>query len=301
MNRIRQILELIRFSHTLFALPFALMAALMAWTANLHCRPPRPFRWQDLAGILICMVAARSAAMAFNRLADRRFDAANPRTAARHIPAGILSARYVAVFALVCSAAFVAGTLLFLPNSLPLWLSVPVLAFLLGYSYSKRFTSLAHFWLGAALMLAPICAWIALRGEFVMANPGDLLPALVLGGAVLLWVAGFDIIYACQDADFDREHGLRSVPERLGVARAQGLAAACHFGAVIFLIGLPFVYSYLGWIYWSGVGAIAVLLLYEHTLVRPNDLSRINVAFFNVNAVISLGLLAVVTLELLTR
>jgi 4-hydroxybenzoate polyprenyltransferase len=294
-------LELIRFSHTLFALPFALMAALMAWTAGARSEPPLPFRWQDLAGILLCMITARSAAMAFNRVADRRFDAANPRTAMRHIPAGILSVRYVALFAALCSVAFVASTLLLLPNRLPLYLALPVLGFLLGYSYAKRFTHLSHFWLGAALLLAPVCAWIALRGEAVIANPLDLLPAAVLGGAVLLWVAGFDIIYATQDADFDRQHKLQSLPARWGVERALRLAAVCHLGAVAFLIALPFVYSYLGWIYWTGVAAIAMLLVYEHLLVRPGDLTRVNTAFFQVNAVIGLGLLAVVTLELMTQ
>jgi 4-hydroxybenzoate polyprenyltransferase len=299
-TRFRHILELIRFSHTLFALPFALIAALMAWTMNSRQSPPTPFRWQDLAGIFLCMVTARSAAMAFNRLADRRYDAANPRTAMRHIPAGILGVRFVAVFALVCSAAFVGSTLFFLPNPLPLYLSLPVLAFLLGYSYTKRFTSLAHFWLGAALMLAPMCAWIAIRGEAVVANPLDLLPALVLGGAVLLWVAGFDMIYATQDVDFDRRERLHSVPARLGVERALRVAAVCHTGAVLLLLALPFVYSYLGWIYWTGVAGIAALLVYEHAIVRPSDLARVNIAFFNVNAVIGLGLLAVVTLELMT-
>jgi 4-hydroxybenzoate polyprenyltransferase len=301
VTQLRHILELIRFSHTLFALPFALMAALMAWTMNLRQSPPAPFRWQDLAGILLCMVTARSAAMAFNRLADRRYDAANPRTATRHIPAGILSARFVAAFALVCAAAFIASTLCFLPNRLPLYLSLPVFAFLLGYSYTKRFTSLAHFWLGAALMLAPVCAWIAIRGEAVIANPLDLLPALVLGGAVLLWVAGFDIIYATQDVDFDRQQRLHSVPARWGVERALRLAAGCHIAAIVLLIVLPFAYSYLGWIYWTGVAGIAALLVYEHAIVRPRDLARVNVAFFQVNAVIGLGLLAVVTLELMTR
>jgi 4-hydroxybenzoate polyprenyltransferase len=299
LTRLRHTLEMIRFSHTLFALPFALMAALMAWTANLHADPPQPFRWQELAGILLCMVTARSVAMAFNRIVDRRLDAANPRTAMRHLPAGVLSVRYVTAFALACSAGFVASTLLFLPNQLPLYLSLPVLAFLLGYSYAKRFTALAHFWLGAALMLAPVCTWIALRGEAVIANPLDLLPAVVLGGAVLVWVAGFDIIYATQDADFDRQHALHSLPVRLGISKSLRLAAACHLGAIVFLVALPFVYSYLGWIYWTGVAAVAVLLIYEHALVRPTDLSRVNVAFFNVNAVIGLGLLAVVTWELL--
>jgi 4-hydroxybenzoate polyprenyltransferase len=301
LTRLRHILELVRFSHTVFALPFALMAALMAWTMNSRQSPPLPFRWQELAGIFLCMVTARSAAMAFNRLADRRIDAANPRTATRHIPAGILSVQFVALFAIVCSAAFIASTLFFLPNRLPLYLSLPVLGFLLGYSYTKRFTALAHFWLGAALMLAPICAWIALRGETVIANPLDLLPAAVLGSAVLLWVAGFDVIYATQDADFDRQQQLHSVPARLGVERALRLAAVCHIGAVLLLIALPFVYSYLGWIYWTGVAGIAALLVYEHAIVRPSDLARVNVAFFQVNAVIGLGLLAVVTLELLTR
>jgi 4-hydroxybenzoate polyprenyltransferase len=295
---LRHTLELIRFSHTLFALPFAIMAALMAWTANSRSEPSIPFRWQDLAGILLCMVTARSAAMALNRIADRRFDAANPRTNMRHIPAGLLSVRFVALFAALCATAFVAGTLLFLPNRLPLYLSLPVLAFLLGYSYTKRFTALAHFWLGAALMLAPVCAWIAIRGEAVVDNPLDLIPAAVLGGAVLLWVAGFDIIYATQDAKFDRQHRLHSVPARWGVERALRLAAICHLGAVILLIALPFAYSYLGWIYWTGVAGIAALLVYEHAIVRPSDLSRVNVAFFQVNAVIGLGLLAVVTLEL---
>jgi 4-hydroxybenzoate polyprenyltransferase len=244
------------------------------------------------------MVAARSAAMAFNLIADWRVDAANPRTAMRHIPAGILSIHYVAAFAAVCSAAFVASALLFLPNRLPLYLSLPVLAFLLGYSYAKRFTALAHFWLGAALMLAPICAWIALRGQVVMANPLDLLPAGVLGGGVLLWVAGFDIIYACQDTDFDRQQRLHSLPARLGVPMALRLAAVCHLGSVLLLSAVPLVYSYLGLIYWTGVAAVAVLLIYEHAIVRPTDLSRVNVAFFHVNAVIGLGLLAVVSLEL---
>ena len=188
IRTIRHILEMIRFSHTLFALPFALLAAVMAWvtpSAEAHQSPfamhaPPPFRWQSLAGILICMVAARSAAMAFNRLADRTIDAGNPRTKSRHLPAGVLSVGSVVAFTLVSSAVFVAGTLLFLPNRLPLWLSLPVLMFLLGYSFTKRFTALAHFWLGAALMLAPVSAWIALRGEILLANPGDILPAVWL-------------------------------------------------------------------------------------------------------------------------
>jgi 4-hydroxybenzoate polyprenyltransferase len=299
----RHLLEMIRFSHTLFALPFALLAALMAWTTPLPGgNAPPPFRWQHLAGILICMVAARSAAMAFNRLADRRLDAENPRTKMRHLPAGTLSTRSVVLFTLLSSVAFFAGTLLFLPNRLPLYLAVPVLLFLLGYSFTKRFTALAHFWLGVALMLAPVSAWIDLRGLALLANPADILPALILGGAVLAWVAGFDIIYACQDADFDRRARLRSVPVLLGVVGALRLAAICHVVTLGLLAALPLVCPQvpLGWIYWSGVGVVAALLAYEHALVRPEDLTRVNIAFFNINAIISIGLFVVGAVDLLT-
>ena len=244
------------------------------------------------------MITARSAAMAFNRLADRDIDAENPRTAKRHIPAGILSVSQVTVFAVVCGFAFIASTLLFLPNRLPLYLSVPVLAFLCGYSYTKRFTSLAHFWLGIALALSPVAAWIAIRGEAVMQTPLDLLPAVVLGGAVAAWVAGFDIIYACQDFEYDREAKLNSVPTRFGIAGALRIAAACHAVTVVLLAILPLVYPPFGTLYWLAVAAVAVLLIYEHALVRPDDLDRVNTAFFNVNAVISMGLLAVGTLDL---
>ena len=305
----RHLLEMIRFSHTLFALPFALLAALMAWTTPLttHHSPltnsaPPPFRWQDLAGILLCMVAARSAAMAFNRLADRRIDAENPRTKMRHLPAGTLSAGSVILFTLLSSTAFIAGTLLFLPNRLPLYLSVPVLLFLLGYSYTKRFTALAHFWLGCALMLAPVSAWIALRGQTLASNPADILPALILGGAVLTWVAGFDVIYACQDADFDRQARLRSLPVLLGISGALRLAAVCHLVTLGLLAALPLACPQvpLGWIYGSGVGVVAALLIYEHLLVRPSDLTRVNIAFFHINAIISIGLFVVGAVDLLT-
>lgn len=291
LKTIRHLLELIRFSHTVFALPFALLAAVMAWRMT-------SFRWMDLLGILFCMVTARSFAMAFNRLADRRLDATNPRTAGRHLPAGILGVGQVAVFAATCAIGFVASTLLFLPNRLPLYLAVPVLAFLAGYSFAKRFTALAHFWLGSALALSPVAAWIAVRGEAVLASPTDLLPAVVLGGAVLTWVAGFDIIYACQDYDADKRTGLHSVPIWLGIPGALRLAAACHAATVACLAALPSVYPLFGPIYWAGVAAVAVLLVFEHAVVRPDDLSRVNLAFFRVNAVISLGLLAVGTLDL---
>lgn len=288
-----RLLELIRFSHTLFALPFALLAAAMAWSANYRDNPPVPFRWLDLLGILVCMVMARSAAMAFNRLVDRRFDALNPRTRMRHLPVGTLSTASVAAFTIVCSLGFVAGTLLFLPhNWIPLLASLPVLAFLFGYSFAKRFTSFSHFWLGAALMLAPMAAWIAIRPEAAWAP-------VVLGAAVLLWVAGFDIIYACQDFEFDVKMRLRSIPARFGIAGALRLAALCHFAVVALLFVLPLVYDGFDGIYLSGVAAIGLLLIYEHWLVRPDDLSRVNQAFFHVNAVVSIGLFVVGVMDLL--
>lgn len=302
MNTLRRLLEMIRFSHTLFALPFALLSAVMAWTTPGPNGERLEFSWLPLAGILICMVGARSAAMAFNRWTDRDIDGDNPRTAGRHLPAGLLSVRTVVWFTIVSSAIFFAGTLLFLPNRLPVILSAPVLAFLLGYSYAKRFTALAHFWLGAALMLAPVSAWIALRGEWIEAAPLDLLPAVLLGGAVLLWVSGFDMIYACQDADFDASRGLRSIPARLGVRGALRLAAACHLGMLVLLAALPWLCPTLplSWIYLTAIGAVAALLVYEHSLVRPDDLTRVNVAFFQVNAVVSIGLLVAASIDLLT-
>ena len=305
LRTIRHLLEMIRFSHTLFALPFALLAALMAWTTPLttHYSPLThpPFRWQHLLGILICMVGARSAAMAFNRLADRKLDAENPRTKGRHIPAGLLSAGSVALFTLCSCALFVAGTLLFWPNWLPPALSAPVLLFLLGYSYAKRFTLLAHFWLGVALMLAPVCAWIAIRGDELLTRPADILPAVLLGAAVLAWVAGFDIIYACQDAEFDNQARLKSVPAALGVGASLRVAAVCHLVTLICLAALPLVFPKVGlsWIYGAGVVAVGALLAYEHLLVRPDDLTRVNVAFFNINVIISVGLLLVGAVDLL--
>ena len=284
---VRLMLEMIRFSHTVFALPFALLAAVMAWREAAVA-----WRWQDLAGVVLCMVFARSAAMAVNRLADRQVDAENPRTRSRHLPAGLLSVASVATFAALCSAAFVAGTLLFLPNRWPLYLSLPVLVFLCGYSFAKRFTALAHFWLGAALGLAPIAAWIAIRAELDW-------PPVVLGAAVMFWVAGFDIIYACQDVDYDAQAGLHSLPAFLGVLGALRAAALCHLATVLALVALPLVYRELGWIYMVGIGAVALLLGYEHRLVRPDDLTRVNTAFFHVNAVVSIGLFLVGTADLL--
>jgi 4-hydroxybenzoate polyprenyltransferase len=305
MKRLRQILGMIRFSHTIFALPFALLAAVMAWLIKDRTGATTAFRLQDFLGILLCMVTARSAAMAFNRLVDHAIDADNPRTSIRHLPQGLLSRRFVLGFTLVMSLGFVASTLLFFPNPLPLYLSVPVLLFLLIYSYTKRFTMWAHFYLGAALMLTPICAWIAVRGQTVLVAPLDLLPACLLGVSILLWVGGFDIIYACQDVEFDRQARLHSIPARLGVGWSLRVAALSHLGMLLVLMLLPWSETLggppvgLGWIYHLGILAVAVLLLYEHWLVRPDDLSRVNLAFFRVNAVVSIGLFLIVTLDLL--
>ena len=298
---LRTYLALVRFSHTVFALPFAVMAALVAvtWGGDGGMVAARPSTWlRPAAGILVCMVAARTAAMAFNRLVDRAIDAANPRTASRHLPRGDVTTAQVLGLVVGSSSVFVAGTLLFLPNWLPLALSLPVLAWLLGYSYAKRFTSLAHLWLGAALGLAPVAAWIALRGATVVRDPADLLPAAVLGLAVTTWVAGFDIIYACQDAVFDAAHGLHSVPARIGVPRALARARWLHVATLILLATLPLVVPALGTIFWVAWGVIAALLIWEHSLVRADDLSRVNEAFFTANAVIGLVLLAAIAADL---
>jgi 4-hydroxybenzoate polyprenyltransferase len=313
LGRIRLLLGLIRFSHTVFALPFALSSAVLAWRdrwedehsgevwRSISSAPPAYPFWQrvvlDLVGILLCMVFARSAAMAFNRLADRDIDAKNPRTAGRHLPAGLLTPFAVAAFTALCAVGFVASALLFLllsDNRWPLYLSVPVLLFICAYSYTKRFTMLAHFWLGASLLLAPVSAWIAIRGlDGVLGTP------LVLGLAVLFWVAGFDILYACQDVDFDRKAGLASVPARLGVRNSLRVALACHVVMVALLAALFWVAAPLhGAVFALGVAAVAALIAYEHWLVRPEDLSRVNQAFFTVNGVISIGLFLIVLVQL---
>jgi 4-hydroxybenzoate polyprenyltransferase len=295
LDRVRSLLEMIRFSHTVFALPFALSSAALAWkTRGLG---PWPTFALELVGILLCLVFARSAAMAFNRLADRGFDAINPRTAGRHLPSGKVTVPAVRLFLVLCAGAFVASTGLFLlaepPNPWPLILAVPVLLFICAYSFTKRVTVLSHFWLGASLFLAPVAAWIAIRGLHDLAVPA------VLGLAVLFWVAGFDILYACQDVDFDRRAKLASVPARVGVPASLRVALVCHLLMVLLLLALWWVaWPYLGVIYLAGVGAVAVLLVYEHLLVRPEDLSRVNQAFFHVNAVVSLGLFAVVLAQL---
>lgn len=285
-------LGMVRFSHTIFALPFALASAVLAWQVV-------PFQWPHLVGILWCMILARSAAMGFNRLADRHLDAANPRTANRHLVTGRLTVRAVTMFTLVCSLGFIASTAIFLlnhpPNPWPLRLAVPVLLFVLAYSYTKRFTFLAHFWLGASLMLAPLASWIAILGLT------DLLTPLLLGCAVLFWVAGFDILYATQDADFDRQARLSSVPARFGIPASLRIALICHLMMLLSLLLLYFVSPVLGNVYLFGVFGIALLLAYEHWLVRPNDLTRVNQAFFQVNGIISIGLFVIVLVQVWVR
>ncbi|MGB0759321.1 MAG: 4-hydroxybenzoate octaprenyltransferase [Rubripirellula sp.] len=288
-------LGLIRFSHTIFALPFAALATAMAFSGPLPGGGYPAFRIRDLVGILLCMVFARSAAMAFNRLVDADIDAENPRTASRHVPAGILSRHAVWTFTLLCSVAFIGSTALFLPNVVPLVASVPVLVFLCGYSLAKRFTSAAHLWLGIALSLSPLCAWVAIRGPESILNPTDLIAPLILAASVAAWVTGFDIIYACQDADYDKDVGLNSVPAKFGVAGALKISAGCHGVMLILLACLPIFASSVGfgWLFWVALGLIAVLVIRQHTLVKPGDLDRVNQAFFDMNAMISVALLVV--------
>ena len=290
---------LIRFSHTVFALPFAALATVMAIVRELPSGDPVTVRFRDLIGILLCMVMARSAAMAFNRLVDHKIDAANPRTSNRHLPAGVLSRRSVTIFTMICGAGFIAATAIFLPNTVPLIASVPVLLFLLGYSLAKRFTSAAHVWLGVALSLSPLCAWVAIRGPQSVQVPLDLAAPLVLALAVAAWVTGFDIIYACQDAEYDAKSDLHSVPGRFGVAGALRLAAASHIIMLVLLCILPLVDPEVGfgWLYVVTLLGIAGLVLRQHWLVSPQDLSRVNEAFFGANAWISLSLLVVGTID----
>lgn len=291
--KVRNFLEMIRFSHTLFALPFALLGAALAWivpAADIDL--PASTLSLRLAAVVLCMVMARSAAMAFNRLVDAAIDARNPRTAGRHLPSGRLSSAEVWGFFGATAAGFVLSCGLFWPNWLPLAGAGPVFVWICGYSFAKRFTAGAHLWLGIALALSPVCAWLAMRGEQVIIDPRDLGPSLGLAAAIALWVAGFDIIYACQDAEFDRREGLHSVPARLGVAGALRVAAAAHACMLLVLASLPWLFPQLGlgMIYGLSLAAVAILIFVEHRLVRADDLGRVNLAFFHVNAVISFGL-----------
>jgi 4-hydroxybenzoate polyprenyltransferase len=291
MTRLHTFLDMIRFEHTIFALPFAYLGMVLA--AN----------WPPMAGgikfptlhqlvwITVAMASARTLAFALNRYADRFYDARNPRTANRPLPTGRLSPRatlgYGAVALLVL--AFAAWQL----NALTLKLLPGALLLLIGYSYTKRFTWLSHWVLGATDGLAPAGAWVAVRGAV---DP----PAWLLWLAVTLWIAGFDLIYACQDTEFDRETGLYSVPARFGNAVALRLAQANHLLTVLALAAVGILMS-LGWVYWLGLAAVAGLLVYEHSLVSPTDLSRVNLAFFTINGYIALTIFAAALLDVTLR
>lgn len=276
-------LSLVKFSHSIFALPFALQGAWLAAGGVPE--------WKALALIVLCAVAARTAAMAFNRLADRRIDAANPRTASREIPAGTIPAARVGVMVAIASATFVAGA--FALNPLCGWLSPAILVVLLGYSFVKRFSTLAHGVLGLSLAIAPLGAWLAVRGDF----GGDLRPVLLLAAGVLAWVAGFDLIYACQDAEHDRTVGLHSVPARFGIPFALRLSALLHLLCVAFFV-LEGVTAGLSAPFWIALALAVALLVWEHRLVSPDDLSRVNLAFFTLNGWVGVGLFLGVAIDL---
>jgi 4-hydroxybenzoate polyprenyltransferase len=260
---------MIKFEHSVFALPFALTGAMLAargWPS-----------WRQVFWLMVAMVGARSAAMAFNRIADLKLDALNPRTQARALPQGALSVRFTAGFTVAaCGLLVLAAWEL---NPLAFELSPLAIVILLGYSYTKRFTLASHLVLGFCLGMSPIAAWIALRG-------GLSVSVLLLGAAVTLWVAGFDVIYACQDVEFDHRLGLHSIPKRYGIKAALYASAALH-AAMLGLLAEVARLSHLGWIALGGLALVAVLLAYEHSIVRPSDLSRVNAAFFTINGYIS--------------
>jgi 4-hydroxybenzoate polyprenyltransferase len=293
-KRLSLLLDSIKFAHSIFALPFALLAMVVA----AHGWPDE----RTVGLIVLCMVSGRSAAMAFNRLADRKFDAANPRTKSRPTVTGDIPPSFLTAFVVVCCGIFLAGACLL--NWTCFVCTPAVLAILLGYSYAKRFTPLCHFWLGVALGLAPIGAHLAVLGHLqplpeLASRWGysfELFPIL-LGTTVVLWVSGFDLIYACQDFEVDRaDPRLHSMPKSIGIRNTLVLSALLHVAAVA-LLAFSGVYAGMGAWYFGAVAAVAALLLYEHWIVRPTDLSRVNVAFFTINGIVSLLLFAAVFVE----
>jgi 4-hydroxybenzoate polyprenyltransferase len=273
-GRIRTVLEMIKFEHSVFALPFALVGALLAARATRHGWPT----WRQVLWIVVAMVAARSAAMTINRIVDLRYDKENPRTKMRALPAGTLSVSFAWAFTIVAAVLFfVAAAEL---NLLALELAPLALVILFFYSYTKRFTSWSHLFLGFALGISPAAAWIAVTGSL---DPR----MLILSAAVTLWVGGFDVLYACQDVQFDAEVGLYSVPKRFGVANALLISRCMHIGVVVLLSWLAASFG-LPWPAWAGIAVVAALLGYEHSLVKANDLSKLNAAFFTVNGYISM-------------
>jgi 4-hydroxybenzoate polyprenyltransferase len=274
---------MIKFEHTVFALPFAFIGALLA-------RHSLPSIWQA-SWIVAAMVGGRSAAMTFNRIADLRYDKLNPRTSTRALATGALSMHFAIAFTLVMSTIFIFSA--WQLNRLCFYLSFPTLAILLSYSYTKRLTSLSHLVLGFAIGCAPLAAWLAISGQFGW-------PPVLLSMAVMFWVAGFDLIYALQDVEFDRKARLFSLPSRFGIGPALRVSALFHGATVLLLIGTAAL-SNLGWIAYVGIGIVAGILFWEHRLVTPQDLSRINVAFFNLNGYISILLLLTFAVDILIR
>ena len=283
LTDIKTTLEMIKWEHSIFALPFALCAAMLA-AGGLPAAA-------KLGWIVLCMVSARSAAMAFNRIADAQIDAANPRTAMRAIPAGSLSRKFATLFVVVACLLFVLGAARL--NRMTLYLSPVALAVVLLYSYTKRFTRWSHLVLGFALGIAPAAAWIAVRGSL---DPRILL----LTAAVTFWVGGFDVLYACQDIEFDRAHSLNSIPQALGVRGALAVARILHLLMLALLVGLIVAFG-LGKLALAGVVVVALLLLYEHSLVSAGDLSKLNAAFFTMNGVIAVVFFVFVAADLLIR
>jgi len=283
LQNLKITLEMIKWEHSIFALPFALCGAMLA-AGGLPT-------WHQLGWIVVAMVSARSAAMAFNRLADASLDAANPRTATRALPAGVLTHGFVTTFVVISCGIFVLAASQL--NRLTLWLSPVALAVVLLYSYSKRFTRWSHLFLGFALGIAPAAAWIAVRGSLDAR-------ILLLTAAVTFWVGGFDVIYACQDYEFDRNHGLHSVPRYLGIHAALWVARAFHLVMLGLLVALVLAFG-LGKLAFVGVAAVAVLLAYEHSLVHHDDLSKLNAAFFTMNGVISVVFFLFVAGDLLLK
>jgi 4-hydroxybenzoate polyprenyltransferase len=273
-NRIRIVLEMIKFEHSVFALPFALTGALLAARASRHGWPTL----RQVVWIVVAMVAARSAAMTINRIVDLRYDRENPRTNKRALATGDLSVSFASVFTIVAVVLFLVAA--WQLNRLALELAPVALAILFFYSFTKRFTNWSHLFLGFALGISPAAAWIAVTG-------GLDLRILILCAAVTLWVGGFDVLYACQDVDYDRSAGLFSVPKRFGIARALLIARAMHVGVVAMLASLAASFA-LPWPAWVGIAVVAALLAYEHSLVKADDLSKLDAAFFAVNGYISL-------------
>jgi len=276
-GRLRTVLEMIKFEHSVFALPFALTGALLAARFTSHGWPT----WKQLLWIVVAMVSARSAAMTINRIADLRYDKANPRTAQRALATGALSTGFAWLFTLAAIAVFL--TAAWQLNPVAFKLAPVALSILFFYSFTKRFTSWSHLFLGFALGISPAAAWIAITGHL---DPR----MLILCAAVTLWVGGFDVLYACQDVDFDTKTGLFSVPKRFGIANALLIARLMHLGVIALLSWLAFSFA-LPWPAWLGIIVVAGLLAYEHSLVQPNDLSRLDAAFFTMNGYISISFL----------